>query len=182
MALKTERLVLRDYKKGDESTLRKAVDNLKVSRYLAAVPHPYSKKDADWFVGHCIEESKKKPRENYELAISILDKDAVLGCVGLTKVNEFNGTATMGYWLAEDHWRNGYMFEAAREIIRFAFEDLGLRRINIEAFVGNEASNCLIKKLGFRFEGTQLKSHKIKATGKVVDAHIYGMLKSEWKR
>ena len=146
------------------------------------MPHPYSEEDASWFVNHCIEESGKAPRESYEFAITSTDKRDVIGCLGLTHINEFNGTVTLGYWLGEDHWRNGYMFEAAREAIRFAFEDLNLRRIDVEAFVGNDASNGLIKKLGFRFEGTKVEGTKIKATGKIVDAHTYGMLKSEWKK
>jgi [ribosomal protein S5]-alanine N-acetyltransferase len=96
-------------------------------------------------------------------------------------VDHFIGTATIGYWLGRDYWRQGIMAEAANEVIRFAFEDLSLRRLNIEAFVENEASNNLIKKLGFVFEGTQIQGNRSRATNKVHDAHQYRMLREEWK-
>jgi [ribosomal protein S5]-alanine N-acetyltransferase len=182
MKLKTERLVLRDIELADAVSIRENVKNIKVSRFLALVPHPYTKKDATWWVNHCVEEQKKKPRENYEVGIVIKPGKEVVGAVSLTNINKFNGTATLGYWLGEDYWRKGYMSEAAKEIIRFGFEKLKLRRINVEAYVGNEASNGLIKKLGFNFEGTEIESHRIKATGKIVDAHRYGLLKKNWKK
>ena len=182
MKLKTKRLVLRDFKKGDEESLRKNVNYLEVSRYLSVVPYPYTPKDAKWFVNNCIEESKKKPREGYELAIVLPPGKDVVGIVGLTNVHEFTGTAVMGYWLGQDYWRKGYMFEAVREMLRFAFEDLKLRRVNISVYTQNKASKALIEKLGFRYEGTKIKSDRVKSTGKIVDAHIYGMLKSEWRK
>ena len=97
-------------------------------------------------------------------------------------MDHFNGTATVGYWLGREHWRQGIMTEAAREIIRFAFQDLNLRRLNIEAFVENVASNTLIKKLGFVFEGTQIKGARSKATNKIHDAHHYRLLREEWEQ
>ena len=74
------------------------------------------------------------------------------------------------------------MTEAAKRILDFAFNDLNLNRVDVKAFTENEASNALIKKLGFVFEGTQKQSVRSKATNKVHDAHIYGLLKEDWKR
>ena len=53
------------------------------------------------------------------------------------------------------------MTEAANEIIRFAFMDLMLRRLNIEAFVENVASNNLIKKLGFVLKEQESKAQEV---------------------
>jgi RimJ/RimL family protein N-acetyltransferase len=72
------------------------------------------------------------------------------------------------------------MTEAASEVIKFAFLELGLRRLNINAFVENIPSNNLIKKLGFVFEGTRKQSTRARATNKVHDTHNYRMLKEEW--
>jgi RimJ/RimL family protein N-acetyltransferase len=96
-------------------------------------------------------------------------------------VDHFNQTATVGYWLGEAFWRQGIMTEAACKVIRFAFEDLNLRRLNINAFVENVPSNNLIKKLGFVFEGTKIQAAKSRATNKVHDTHNYRMLKEEWE-
>ena len=182
MKLTTKRLILRDYKKEDEDSLQKNIDNLKISRYLEKVPYPYTMKDARWFVDHCLEDQEKKPRTNYEFAIELKDSKGVVGCVGLTSLNRFSGNATLGYWLSEVHWRNGYMTEAVERVLQFAFNTLKLRRIDVEAYTGNEASNNLIKKLGFNQEGTRIKYKRIKATGKVIDAHIYGLLRTDWRK
>ena len=72
------------------------------------------------------------------------------------------------------------MTEAATEVIRFAFEELKLRRLNIEAFVENVPSNNLIKKLGFVFEGTRKQGTRSRATNIVHDTNHYRMLKEEW--
>jgi hypothetical protein len=71
MKLKTKRLILRDLEKVDENDLVKAVNNLNVTRYFLVVPYPYSRKDGEWFVNHCKEKAKEKPRENYEWGLNL---------------------------------------------------------------------------------------------------------------
>jgi RimJ/RimL family protein N-acetyltransferase len=61
------------------------------------------------------------------------------------------------------------------------FKKLKLRRIEVSAFVGNKASNGLIRKLGFRYEGMKRKSCRSKSDGKLHDENIYGMLRKDWK-
>ena len=73
------------------------------------------------------------------------------------------------------------MTEALKSLLKFAFEKLKLRRINVSASTKNEASNNLIKKFGFKFEGMKRKALRVKSTGKIHDENIYGLLKSEYK-
>jgi len=72
------------------------------------------------------------------------------------------------------------MTEAAKRVIEFAFNDLKLRRLNVCAFVENKASNNVIKKLGFVFEGTKKQAVRSKATNIIHDTHNYRLLKEEW--
>jgi len=88
----------------------------------------------------------------------------------------------MAYWLGEAYWRQGIMFEAASTMLEFAFDTLKLRRIDISAVVENVASNNLIKKRGFVYEGMQRKKHVSKATGMAEDQNIYGMLRDDFER
>lgn len=180
MKLETERLVLRDLTKLDDAPLLKYINSLTISQFTALVPYPYTQKDADWFINHCLEDQAKNPRISYELAITLKPSEELIGVMALTKISHFNGTGTIGYWLAEDFWQKGIASEAAKEILRFGFSELGLRRINIEAATVNIASNNVIKKLGFVFEGVQRQGHKVKSTGKIYDINEYGMLKEEW--
>jgi len=181
MKLSTTRLILRDIKKTDAGSILKYINNLMVSRYLLVVPFPYTKKDANWWVNNCAENQKKKPRISYELGITIKPKNEIIGGVGVSKIDEFQGTAEIGYWLGEPYWRNGYMSEAAEKIIDFAFNDLKLRKLKIPAFAVNKASNGLARKLGFTLEGTLRKHCRAKSTGKIHDENIYGLFRNEWK-
>tara|TARA_Y100000310_G_C20670987_1_gene810275 strand:+ start:501 stop:1049 length:549 start_codon:yes stop_codon:yes gene_type:complete len=181
MKLTTKRLILRDLKQGDQESVRKHVNNLEISKWLLVVPYPYTKKDADWWINHCLDEQKKKQRD-YTFGITIKPDNQIIGGVSLNKIDKFQGTATMGYWLSEDYWRKGYMSEAVMKMIGFAFSRLKLRRVVIKAFTKNKASNNLAKKLGFKFEGTLRKACKAKATGKIHNEHLYSLLKNEWKK
>jgi RimJ/RimL family protein N-acetyltransferase len=57
--------------------------------------------------------------------------------------------AELAYWLAPAHQRQGFMSEAGREVVRAAFEDLGLENLVVAHHVGNAASEGLIRRLGF---------------------------------
>lgn len=180
--IKTKRLILRDLERNDRRDLAEQANNLNVSRYLETVPYPYSIKDAESFIKHCKKEARKKPREKYELGIELKQEKKLIGIISLTKVDRFNKTGGFGYWLGEKYWKQGIMTEAFEKLIAYAFTKLRLQRLNVEAFVENEASNALIRKMGFRYEGTRLKFMRSKSTGKIHDIHIYGLLKEEWRK
>lgn len=182
MKLTTPRLILRDLEKNDLGDLVEGANNLNVSRYLLVVPFPYTRKDGQWFISHCHEKAKEKPCESYELGIELKPERRLIGIIGLTKVDRFQGTAEIGYWLGESYQGKGYMTEATCAVLDFAFNKLKLRRINVAAFVENSASNALIRKLGFSYEGTRKQIVRAKSTGKVHDEHVYGLLREDWFR
>lgn len=182
MKLTTKRLILRNIKLNDKDSIRKHINNLNVSRYLLTVPYPYTKKDAKCWVNHCKEKQKEKLRTSYELGIIIKPNKEVVGGVCVSKVDRDQGTADIGYWIAEPYWGQGYVSEAVTKLIDFAFSKLKLRRLTIPVFVKNVGSNSLAKKLGFKYVGTLRKACMAKSTGKIHDENVYSMLKSEWKR
>lgn len=181
MELKTERLTLRDFVDSDIAVLPDLINDLEVSEYLAVVPYPYGPTDAEWFVRHCQDSAKKMPREAYELGIALTKTGELIGCIGLTKINYWDGKAILGYWLAKKFWRQGIMYEAIQGILGYAFNELGLQRIDVTTAVENEASNKLIQKLGATFEGVAKRFHRAKSTGQYHDANLYGLLKENWK-
>ena len=182
MRLTTKRLILRDFTDRDKESLIKNINNIKVAKYMKLIPYPYTKKDAEWWINKCREESKKKQRTSYNFNIELKSQKGIIGAVGLGKIDKFNGTTTIGYWLGENYWKQGIMSEAVKEVLNFCFNKLKLRRINISASPKNKASNALIKKMGFKYEGMKRKALKMKSTGKIQDQNIYGLLKSDWKK
>lgn len=61
----------------------------------------------------------------------------------------------LGYWCGKELRNRGLMTEAAREVIRFGFEELGLHKISVGCAKANEPSRRVIEKLGFRFVGEE---------------------------
>ena len=182
MKLATKRLVLRDLKMSDAKDIARNANNLQVSRNLLVLPYPYKLKDAKWWIKDCSKNAKQKPRKDYTFAIELKPEKRFIGAIGFHHVDRFQGIAEMGYWLSQDYWRQGIMYEAASRVLEFAFNKLKLRRMDISAFSDNKASNSLIKKLGFKYEGMRRKRLRSKADKKIHDDNMYGLLKEEWKK
>jgi ribosomal-protein-alanine N-acetyltransferase len=180
MKLGTKRLILRELKKTDARAIQKNADNLEIARVIPLFPHPYYLKDARDFIKSCIKKSKQKPRREFDFGITLRTGEEVMGMISIVSINRFNGSATIGYWLGSDYWRNGYMEEALRRMVDFGFRTLRLRRINIDAFADNVASNSLIRKVGFIYEGRRIEELKDKATKRIHDHDFYGMLRKNW--
>jgi len=180
--IETERLILRQPNKADISDVVRNLSNLEVSRWLLVVPYPYTRKDAQWYINHCAEKLKKKPRTDYSYWIELKESGEVIGGIGLSGIKFDQGTGTIGYWLGTSHHRKGYGSEALEALIDLAFKRLKLRRLEAGVIVGNPSSGVLLEKYGFKLEGLKRKAVIPKATGKIVDEHIYGLLRREYPR
>jgi ribosomal-protein-alanine N-acetyltransferase len=182
MRLETKRLVLRDITAKDAKDLVKTLNDIDVSKWMLNIPHPYKMKDAKKWIDKYEKDRRKNVLVRYMFGIELKNRYGIIGAVGLSKIDMFQGNANIGYWLNRNYWRQGIMQEAATCVLDYAFRKLKLRRINVDAFAGNEASNALLKKLGFKFEGMRREISKCNATGKIHDDCIYGLLKRNWKK
>jgi ribosomal-protein-alanine N-acetyltransferase len=63
--------------------------------------------------------------------------------------------AEMAYWISRSQQRRGFMTETGRRVLDFAFREVGLHKVYVSHFAENEASCGLIRRLGFRYVGTQ---------------------------
>ena len=181
MKLTTSRLNIREVKESDLNDLFIDMNNIKISSCLLGVPHPFTKKDAKEWIKHSIKTQKQNPREEFVFAITLKGKNKMIGEVIINETDLDQKKAELVYWLSEPHWRNGYVTEALKVVIDFAFENLKLRRLELSAFAENSASNSLAKKAGFKYEGTRRQACVPESTGKIHDDHIYSLLKHEWE-
>jgi|SRR3989339_222630 len=179
MILKTKRLVLRPANMKDIDAIVENINNLRVSKWLLVVPYPYKRKDAIYWINSHKKQEKKK--DSYDFAIELNEEKRIIGGCGLKKVDINQGTAKVGYWIGEKYWKKGYGSEALEALINIAFKKLKLRRLEADVFVGNPFSGLLLEKFGFKKEGLRRKACKSKATGKIYDEYVYGLLKEEYK-
>jgi len=88
--------------------------------------------------------------------------------------------AEIGWCLDPEREGHGYATEAVRELIRIAFEELGLRRLVANAFAANEASWRLMERVGMRRE-VYLVKESLHRSGEWMDGIGYALLAEEWR-
>lgn len=180
--VETPRLILREWSQGDIPDLIEGLNDLRVARWLAFVPHPYTSEAAEGWIRHCAKLSEKgRDRSDYEFAIELKVERKVIGGVALTRVSQLHGTAAGGIWLNSRYQGHGYGTEAFGAKIRFAFEDLNLRRLENGFFEGNAASFAMQQRFGYKLEGEKRKAYRCMADGELKDEWITGLLKEEWR-
>lgn len=171
MIIKTKKFVLRPFRKGDELSLQKNINNKKIARNLATVPYPYTVKMAKEWIAKNIKEAKKKKPSMVNFVIDI--DGEVAGSIGFHKIEQHK--AEIGYWLAQKYWGNGLMTQVVYQICKFGFGELKFKRLWAAVFPWNKASMRVLEKNGFKFEGI-LRKNTLKH-GKLIDDHIYGKIK-----
>ena len=98
----------------------------------------------------------------------------IVGSVGIHKIAKSH-QAEIGYWLAEQHWGNGIMTEAVKLITKLSFNELKLKRVYAYAFSFNKASQKVLAKAGFKFEGILKKNSK--KDNKFIDDYLFAKIK-----
>lgn len=127
-----------------------------------------------------LEQVSANRAEGKTAAYSLRVQGALAGLIGLHDIDEANGTAQIGYWLAADHEGRGRMTQAVRALLGMAFDGLGLERIEIRCAAGNLRSQAIPSRLGFTYEGVLRSAQRL--PGGRVDIRVYSLLREEWRR
>lgn len=178
MIIDSKRIILRFWRNEDINDLLEGLNNINVSKWLASVPYPYTKHDAENFISYAKQQDEIS--KNIMLAIVLKKSNKVIGGTSIESINKKDGTAGGGIWLNEKYQNNGYGTEAFSAKIKYAFEVLGLRRMENGYFIGNEISRNMMHKLGYKDEGIRRKRLLCLATNEYVDECVTGLLKEEF--
>ena len=162
--------ILRNFRFGDEDSLQLHANNPAVWNNLRnSLPHPYLKNDAaDWISAH---HQELKP-----LNLAITVNDQMIGGIGLipqTDIYKLN--AEIGYWLGETFLGRGIMTDAVKGMLGYAFDNFNFIRINAGVFETNLGYMKVLEKAGFQKEAIHPKA--ILKNGKILDEHVYSILK-----
>ncbi|MFZ9396607.1 MAG: GNAT family N-acetyltransferase [Erythrobacter sp.] len=135
----TERLLLRPAWPEDWQAVHAGIADEGVVRNLARAPWPYQPDDARDFVAQ--PEHPLFPR----FLITRSRDAALVGCIGF---GPHDREVELGYWIARQHWGQGYATEAGAAVIEIA-RMLGHQRLSASHFLDNPASGRVLAKLGF---------------------------------
>lgn len=120
-------------------------------------------------------------KENlFPFAIRALDDGRVVGEVGLDGVDWARGDTFVGIGIFErELWGKGYGTDAMRLVLRYAFQELNLRRVTLDVFGYNPRAVRSYEKSGFRHEG-RLRQLLFR-DGQRHDLIFMGILREEWE-
>lgn len=170
--LETDRLLLRELTNEDAEGVFACFSNEDVTRFygqetLKSIEE--AKKIVDFFSKSYIE------KRGIRWGIERKETKGIIGTIGFNNWLSKHKRAEIGYEIHPQQWRKGYTSEAVSEVLSYGFDAMGLTRIGAVVFIENEASNKLLKKVGFQKEGV-LRNYMYQ-DGKAYDTNIYSLIK-----
>ena len=171
MIIHTSRFTLRPYRKSDLESLVRHINDKTIARNTLSIPYPYTIKDAREWYRKTRNVARQKKRDRYDFGIEI--DGEIVGGIGIFKISGHK--AEIGYWLSRQHWGKGIMTGAVKELTKYGFDQLRLRRLYACVFPHNKASMRVLKKAGYKFEGILRKN--VKKGDKFVDEHLFAKVR-----
>ena len=168
MTLQTQRLILRRWEERDAENLYRFASDPDIGPI------------AGWPAHRSVEESRNVIRDvlngKEAYAICLKTDGMAIGAVelklkGRTDLTGRDDECEIGYWLGKPFWGQGIMPEAVGEMLRHAFEDIGMSKVWVAYYEGNAKSKRVQEKCGFRYqwrsEGVDVPLMHEKRTGYV---------------
>lgn len=171
--LESERTVLRQFKAADLENVFKGLSDPAVIKYygISFDTLEATKEQMAWFA------DLEKNEKGIWWAVCSKTDGSFLGAGGLNDMSKQNKKAEIGFWLLPENWGKGFMTETMPLIFDYAFNTIGLHRI--EGFVETENVNCkkAVTKLNFKLEGT-MRDCEVK-NGQFISVNIYAKFADE---
>lgn len=148
--METEHLLLRKLTVNDCYDMYEYACREDVTRYLTWNPHRNVEHTREYlrYMGQ-----RYRVGSFYDWALIHREKQKMIGTCGFTSFDYVNNGGEIGYVLNPEYWNLGLATEAAKLVLSFGFGQLGLHRIEARYMEGNDASRCVMEKLGMKFEG-----------------------------
>ena len=119
--------------------------------------------------------------EKYMWAVCVNDGDEPIGTTTLYNIGRYHGCVEFGLLIGDKrYWGKGASEEAIELLARFAFDDLGLRRMTGGTYACNHGMNFTYRKLGFTLEGKERTAFHVRP-GVYVHGLRWGLLADEWR-
>lgn len=147
--IETKRLVLRQFEQEDAKALHDICSQQYILKWMPDWEHPLEARYEwlDWVNKHYQLATKETAR--IMLAITLKETGALIGMVGIGNKEEVDNEIEIAYFISEEHSGNGYVTEAAKAMLGWAFETLGMEYIIAIVELDNYASQRVAEKCGF---------------------------------
>ena len=175
--LNTERLILRRWEDSDAESLFEYAKDPEVGPI------------AGWPAHQSIEESRNVIRQVFRgkeaYALCLRGDNRAIGAIelklnGHTDLTERDDECELGYWIGKPFWGQGLVPEAAREILRHAFEDIGMTKVWAGYYEGNDKSKRVQEKCRFRYQW-KTESVDVPLMNETRTGHVSSITKDQWQ-
>jgi RimJ/RimL family protein N-acetyltransferase len=170
-----ERVRLRALERDDVPTFVRWFNDPEVRHYLAAYLPMSMAQEERWL------EARLDAKDEFFFVVEALVDDVFtpIGTICLVGIDWKNSIANFGTMIGEKtYWGQGLGTEATRVLLRFAFEELNLHRVQLDVYDFNARAIRCYEKAGFQHEGT--KRQALFRAGRYRDVHIMGILREEF--
>ena len=179
--IRTPRLLIREHSIEDLAPLHALMSDATAMYYLPDIL-TQTKEESRMDLESSIEAIGKPDRREYFLRMEDKETGELIGETGYTVTQEHpvGKLVHAGYFSRRKFWGQGYMTEAFREILRFAFEENNVFRLTTGCDPENKGSERVMIKCGLIKEADM--KQKVWMDGRMHDRVEYRMLKEEWER
>jgi RimJ/RimL family protein N-acetyltransferase len=174
--LSGRRVCLREPRVSDAPALLTMLTTEEVARFVW--PLPRTVEGFEQFVVQCRQE-----RESRRAAWFAVVPTGFNEAVGLFQVRELESGFAVADWsfaIGSPFWGTGIFTEAARLVCEFAFEVLGVRRLEARTAVRNGRGNGALRKIGAVQEGVLRKSFF--RCGQSIDQILWSIIDEDWRQ
>lgn len=150
------------------------------SEYYRLLDSDFSLMRSSKKIKEYVEEDMEKELSNEcFFEIRTLDKDQLIGFVGLNDIQWNHGDCWVGIGIGEkEYWGKGYGTDAMRIALRYVFNELNLHRVSLGVFEYNRRAIRSYEKSGFKMEG--IERSVVHRDGSRGDIYYMGILREEW--
>jgi RimJ/RimL family protein N-acetyltransferase len=173
--LASESLTLRELRLSDASSLLAMLTTEEVARFISPPPTT-----VDGFERFILWTHSERHAGRYVCyAVVPRGMDSAIGIFQVRQLEHGFGTAEWGFAIGSAFWGSGLFPAGARLILDFAFDVVGVHRLEARAAVRNGRGNGALRKVGASCEGVLRKSFL--RNGEYLDQNLWSMLADDWK-
>ncbi len=168
-------LTLRELRTSDAKALFEQLTSEEVSRFIS--PPPATVDGFRRFIAWALRE---RAAGRYMCFAVVPDgTDTAIGIFQVSHLDPTFGTAEWGFAIGRSFWGSGVFVAAARLIIEFSFETLGVHRLEARAAVANGRGNGALAKIGAVREATLRRSFLRR--GQYHDQALWSIVRDDWR-
>jgi ribosomal-protein-alanine N-acetyltransferase len=168
-------VVLRELRASDAASLFALLTTEEVSRFIS--PPPSTVDGFERFISWTL---RQRAAGTYAcFAVTVTGFDTAIGIFQVRSTEPGFATAEWGFAIGSDFWGTGVFQDGAALVLDFAFETIGVHRLEARAAVRNGRGNSALQKMG-AVQECRLRNSFLK-NGEYIDQVLYALLDTDWR-